>query len=209
METVQDLAHKKALVAKEYYKRNKVAWLTDCCKTFDEHDRETAVKPFPVKDYVKVLVEEYEKHDILHVAKSRQMTVSWLFMALFVHEAQFYPHRLIAVFSKKEDDAFQLVERAKFIYEEQPKWLKNLCPLDRKMRDMPLGHLFFANGSKTVGFAQGKDQVRSYVPSVGFIDEAAFQDKLEETYNACVPCCQKIITVSSANAGFFQKLCEL
>ena len=179
------------------------------CFTFDEHDKENPVKPFPVKDYVRQIVREWQGEAILHLAKSRQMQISWLAVVMLVHEAQFFPYQLEAVFSKKEEDAHALVERGKFVYSNQPSWLQDLCPLDRKMRDMPYGSLFFKSGSKVKGLAQGKDQVRSYVPSTALIDEAAFQDKLEETYGACVPCCAKIVTVSSAESGFFQRLCEL
>lgn len=208
-EVVKQLALRKAVLLKEAYRRDPVLWLKEQVKTFDEHDSTNPIKPFPMRPYVEVVTREFQNEEIIHTAKSRQMTVSWLIIALLLHEAQFFDYRLDAVFSKKEDDAFQLVERAKFIYNHQSVWLKNLCPLDRKMRDMPLGHIYFENGSKMRGLAQGKDQVRSYVPSTALIDEAAFQDKLEETYNACVPCCQKIVTVSSANSGFFQRLCEL
>lgn len=202
-------ARTKAAALKELCKRQPIFWLTNFVKTFDEHDKVQAVKPFPIKPYVEMICKEWESETILHIAKSRQMTVSWLAVALLLHEAQFYGYRLQAVFSKKELDALNLVERAKFMYNYQPLWLKNLVPLDRKMRDMPLGNLYFANGSKMVGFAQGKDQIRSYVPSTALLDEAAFQDKLEETYGACVPCCQKIVSVSSANPGYFQRLCDL
>ena len=181
-------ARTKAAALKELCKRQPIFWLSNFVKTFDEHDKEQAVKPFPMKPYMSVVCNEWEAESILHVAKSRQMTVSWLAVALLLHEAQFYGYRLQAVFSKKELDALNLVERAKFMYNYQPLWLKNLCPLDRKMRDMPLGNLYLANGSKIVGFAQ---------------------DKLEETYGACVPCCQKIVNVSSANPGYFQRLCDL
>lgn len=208
-EEIRQAATRKAVLRKEMCRRDPAYWIQNFVKTFDEHDKQNPIKPFPYRPYVPIIVKEFLDNDILHLAKSRQMSVSWLAIALVLHEAQFFDYRLEAVFSKKEEDAHALVERAKFIYNYQPMWLKNLCPLDRKMRDMPYGHIFFGNGSKLKGLAQGKDQVRSYVPSTALIDEAAFQDKLEETYNACVPCCQKIITVSSANAGFFQRLCEM
>ncbi len=204
-----DKAKTLSLLLKEKCRRDPTFWLFNYAKTFDEHDRETPVKGFPQKEYMAVVVKEWESSSILHLAKSRQMTVSWLAIAMLLHEAMFYPFRFQAVFSKKEEDALTLVERGKFIYEMLPEWLKEACPLDRKMRDMPFGSIFFANGSKIRGFAQGKDQIRSYVPSTALIDEAAFQDKLEETYGACVPCCQRIVTISSANSGFFQRLCEL
>lgn len=208
-EKVKELAAIRAVYMKELYRRNPYEWLKGCVKTFDEHDKVSPVKPFPTRPYVKTICDAYQSEEILHLAKSRQMSISWLMIALVLHEAQFYDYRLMAVFSKKEEDAHELVERAKFIYTMQPSWLKSICPLDRKMRDMPKGHLFFQNSSKIKGVAQGKDQVRSYVPSTALIDEAAFQDKLEETYAACIPCCQKIVTVSSANGGFFQRLCNL
>lgn len=204
----RELATRKSLLLKEKCKRDPVFWLTNYVKTFDEHDKVTPVKGFPMRPYVAPIVNAVQTEAIVHIAKSRQMSVSWLIIALLIHEAQFFDFRLDAIFSKKEEDAHALVERGKFVYNYQPIWLKNLCPLDRKMRDMPFGNLFFANGSKLRGFAQGKDQIRSYVPSTAFLDEAAFQDKMEETYGACVPCCQKIITVSSANSGFFQRLVE-
>ncbi len=208
-EEIRRAATKKAVLLKEMCRRDPAFWIQNYVKTFDEHDKINPIKPFPNKPFFPLLVKEFQAEEILHLAKSRQMSVSWFAIAMLLHEAQFFDYRLEAVFSKKEEDAHALVERGKFIYNYQPLWLKNLCPLDRKMRDMPYGHLFYANGSKLKGLAQGKDQVRSYVPSTALIDEAAFQDKLEETYNACVPCCQKIITVSSAQAGFFQRLCEM
>lgn len=206
---VKELAFRKSLLLREKCKRDPLFWLSNYVKTFDEHDKVNPIKSFPIRPYVAPIVEAFEKEPILHVAKSRQMSVSWLMIALVLHEAQFFDFRLEAVFSKKEEDANALVERGKFIYNYQPLWLKNLCPLDRKMRDMPYGNLFYANGSKLRGFAQGKDQIRSYVPSTALLDEAAFQDKMEETYGACVPCCQKIVTVSSANPGYFERLCDL
>lgn len=205
----QELARTQTLVLRELCKRKPYEWLRRYVKTFDEWDEEHPVKPFPLTPYVKPILDELQKEDIVHIAKSRQMSISWLIMAYLLHKAQFFPHRLIAVFSKKERDAQEMVERAKFMYNNQPDWLKALCPLDRKIKDMPFGYLYFANSSKIAGFAEGEQQVRGYVPSVAFLDEAAKQDKLRETYGACVPCAKQIITVSSADAGFFQELVEL
>ena len=205
----EKVAKQRSAVLYEFYKRNPLEWLRDCVKTIDEHDEQAPVKAFPMAPYVKPIVNEWEKESVLHIAKSRQMVLSWLGICMLLHEAQFYGFRLEAVFSKKEEDAHALVERAKFVYDHQPLWLRNICSLDRKMRDQPYGNLHFKNGSKIKGLAQGKDQVRSYVPSTSLIDEAAFQDKFEETYGACVPCSKKIVTISSADAGFFQRLCEL
>lgn len=205
-ELKQDLAVQRNIVLYQYYKRNPLKWLEDCVFTFDEHDEEHPVKPFPIEPYVPYIINEFQTQSILHIAKSRQMSISWLMMALLLHKAQFIPYRLIAVFSKKEKDALEMVERSKFMYSHQPKWLQQMCPLERKMKDLSHGSLIFANGSKEQGFAEGPDQVRGYVPSIAFLDEAAKQDKLAETYGACVPCSKQIITVSSADVGYFETL---
>lgn len=209
MDDAQNLLAKRNAIRYELYKRDPLRWLKECARTFDEHDAVNPIKPFPIKPYIEPLVREWTSETILHIAKSRQMSISWLSVAMLLWEGQFFAYRLQMAFSKKEEDAHALVERAKFIYENQPLWLRNMCPLDRKLRDMPYGELYFANGSKFIGKAQGKDQVRGYVPSTVFLDEMAFQDKAEETYGAVVPCAQKIISVSSAGPGFFQRLVEL
>jgi hypothetical protein len=203
------LALQRNILLYQLYKRNKLKWLQDIVKTFDEHDDDHPIKSFPIEPYVPFIIKEFEEQSILHIAKSRQMSVSWLMMALLLHTAQFTPYRLIAVFSKKEKDAHEMVERAKFMYSQQPQWLKDLCPLDRKLKDLSFGFIAFAHGSKLSGFAEGPDQVRGYVPTISFLDEAAKQDKLEETYGACVPCSKKIVTVSSADVSYFEKMVEL
>ncbi len=207
MET--DKAKTLSLLLKEKCRRDPTYWLFNYVYTYDEHDPEQTIKPFPKKEYFTQIVAEWQKCNILHIAKSRQMTISWVAAAMLLHEAMFYPYLLQAVINKKEKDAQAFIERAKFIYDRQPKWLKELCPLDRKMRDMPLGNLTLENGSKLVSMPQGEDQIRGYVPSTVVLDEAAMQEKLEETYAACVPCSKRIVTISSANPGFFQRLCEL
>lgn len=203
----------KNLLLKEKCKRDFFFWVSSYAKTYNQKADvlagQEAVSLFPVKSYMREIVKVWQKEPVSHLAKSRQMMASWLGMAFFLWEAQFQPFRFLAVMSKKLEDAEALVDRVRFMYENQPEWLKDLCPLDRKMRDMPRGHLFLSNGSKIKAFAQGKDQIRSYVVSRIFIDEAAFQDEFEETYGAALACCKSIITVSSAGAGFFRKLCEL
>lgn len=210
-EQLQELGRKIAVIKHLLYKKDRIAWLSEAVKTHDEHDPESAVKPFPIKPYIPPLVKLFETEKILLVPKSRQVMASWLFSALCLHTAQFFDYRRVLVISKKEQDAYALVDRIKFMYNHQPMWLKNLCPLDRQMRDQPMGHLTYKNGSHIIGMPQGPDQVRSYTSSLIFADEAAFQDQFELTYGACTPSILgggKIVAVSSANASYFQTLCE-
>jgi len=207
---ISEIAARKAYVLKEIYKRSPDRWLFECVKTVDEHDRLNPVKLFPDKPYIRVLVKLFETIPILLVPKSRQMLVSWLFSALCLHEAQFYGHQRVIIMARKQDDSFALIDRLRFMYAAQPKWLVDLCPLDRKMRDQPIGHLFLGNGSTIMGMPQGADQIRGYTPSRVFMDEAAFQEEFEASYMATLPAIAnggKLVAVSSAGAGFFQSIC--
>lgn len=211
MADVQEVAAAQAAVLKEMCKRDPVFWMTNYCWTINEHDQNEPIQKFPVKPYIPDMIKLFYSEPVLLVAKSRQVLMSWFFVAMCLHEAQFYGYRRTVLMSKKQDDAFALVERMRFIYERQPKWLKDACPLDKKLRDQPQGTLTFANGSKVQGFPQGADQIRGFTVSRLFADEAAFQDKFEETYFSALPAITgggKMVAVSSANAGFFQRLGE-
>jgi phage FluMu gp28-like protein len=132
-------------------------------------------------------------------------------MAIGLHLAQFYEYRKIAVISKKEEDAFDLVDRMKFIYTHQGMWVRNLCRLAMPMKAQRIGHLFFENGSQCFGLSQGPDQIRQHTASLILADEAAFQEEFEGIYGACQPSLfggGKFVAFSSANAGYFQRAVE-
>lgn len=206
----EEIARAWALLEKEKCRRDPFYWLSSYVKTADEHATasENPIKPFPVRPYVPIIVDLWKNESLLHIAKSRQMAMSWLACAMLLWESQFYDYRTSVIINKALEDSIKGVGRAKLMYNHQPLWLRNLCPLDRKMRDMPMEHLSFLNGSKIVALPQGADKVRGMVPYTAMLDEAAFQDELEATWAACVPCCKRIVTVSSAGPGFFDKLCR-
>lgn len=210
-EALKSLADQRNVLLKEKCKRDRLFWLKTYVKTIDEHDPISPVKLFPDKPYIAPLVKIYEEEQIINVEKSRQIMASWLFGCLGLHEAQFFDYRLVLIISKKQEDAFKLVQRVRNVYAFQPQWLKNLCPIDKPIKDQPQGHLMFKNGSHLMGLPQGADQVRSHTASLILVDEAAFQDELEQTLEACAPSIfggGKLVVFSSANPGAFQKRCE-
>ena len=212
-EKINELAVHKSLILKQAYKHKPLLWLREQVSTRDEHDLEKPVKPFPIKPYTSELIELFQKENVIFLTKSRQMQATWFFCAMAVHMMQFFDYRLVLAISKKQEDAFSLVDgRMKFIYNHQDLWLQSLCPLDRQMRDQPQGHLFLRNGSKALGLAQGPDQVRMHTASLILADEAAFQEQFEETYAACSPSIfggGKFVAFSSINPGAFARICEL
>lgn len=110
--------------------------------------------------------------------------------------------------SKKEDDANELIGRAKFILDNLdpkkipreliPKYQAKFCVLN-----FPQIH------SKIQGFPQGADQLRQFTFSGVFGDESAFWEQAKEFYSATFPTIDgggRMNLVSSPAPGFFKKL---
>lgn len=192
----------------EKCKRDPAFYIKNFVMTADEHAAVDPIKPFPFRPYVPFIIEAWKTESILHIAKSRQMAMSWLACAMLLWESQFHEYRTSVIINKALDDSIKGLSRAKLIYNHQPVWLKNLCPLDRKMRDFPVDLLAFKNGSQLVALPQGAAKIRGMVPYTVLLDECAFQEEAEATYSAAVPCSKRIVTISSAGPGFFEKLCR-
>lgn len=153
-----------------------------------------------------MLTETWFKEPLLLIPKSRQMMVSWLICALYLWDVMFHEGRHVFFQSKKEEDANSLVERAKFIYERQPAFLKRneavstYCLLE-----------FPQLNSRIRGIPEGGDQIRMHTASGIFMDEMAFQPEAEKAFQAAKPTINgggRFTGVSSANPSFFQTLVE-
>lgn len=182
--------------------------------TRDEVDRKNPIKRFPwEKAYVQFLVKMWLRERLLVVPKSRRMTASWTFIALYTWDTMFNVARTTAFVSKKEDDSDELVKRSVFIIENLdkdivpkeiiPKYNPSFCQLE-----------FPEISSKIMGFPSGADQLRQFTFSGIFADEMAFWDNAEQMFSASFPTIEgkgedqggRFTGVSSPQAGFFQRL---
>lgn len=172
-------------------------FLTKWCFTLDSHDPENPIKTFPEKEYIKILVDLWMKQPLLLVPKSRQMMISWIFTALYLWDTQFHVGRLNFFQSKKSEDADQLVRRAKFMFDHEPKFLKRYYE-DGNFKELicnpqhngqhTYGKLTFPNiYSEIRGIPEGGDIIRSYTASGIFEDEMAFQPESSDAYTAAKP----------------------
>lgn len=154
--------------------------------THDEHDEESPIKPIPMeKEYLKELAELWLRHPLLLIEKSRQMMVTWLITACYLWDVQFHAGRRVFFQSKKEGDANANVDRAKFIYDHQPEYMKAMFPANQPMAYLKLQ--FGKQNSIIQGTPQGPDVLRQYTASGIFSDETAFQEKAEDAYTAAIP----------------------
>jgi hypothetical protein len=155
--------------------------------TKDEHDLQVKQKPLPDKPYTRAYLDELAHHQYVIVPKSRQMVVTWLTMAYLVARLLTGSNLLIIVQTKKEEDAFSLVDRAKFIYDHLPAWIRTArkrvpSPLDSK-GELSLPGTY----SKLWGIPQGADVIRSNTVSIYYGDELDFQPESRASIRAVMP----------------------
>ena len=183
--------------------KNPWYFITNYCKTLDEHDLENPFKLFPKKEYLKVMVDVWQKENLLIVPKSRQMMATWLFTTLNVWTA-LKPGRKCLFLSKKEADADAIKERAVVILEGLPSFLKpnyssSYCRIN--LPDIK---------SEIKAMSSEPNAVRMYTASSVLADEFAFMEKPRDVLTALKPCVTgggKITILSTPNGrNFFYNL---
>lgn len=210
--------------------------------TKDEHDTKDPVKPFPQEPYLRAVLDALlvsgrvlhpedarfaldagwdlswllllREAGIVALEKSRQMMVTWLVCAYLLWRMKTYPHQLLLLQSKREDDAANLVfnkephvARMSFMEVHLPRHLRSMA----FPKAGAYGHLYDRNGSQAWAIPEGGDIIRSNSPSVVFSDESAFQPEFGASYTAALPAIKgggQYVCVSSAEPGEFQSLVE-
>lgn len=229
-------------IAKERFRRDAHAFVFDAVRTKDEHDVQTPLKGFPDELPLRAVLDDYLvsgrllkpedarwsleagtppeflKHiydtGIYFIEKSRHVMATWLTCAYLLWRARAYPHQLILVQSKREEDVAALV------YDKEPdqariSFLEWALPEELRLAKLPAAakycHLYFPNGSHIWGIPEGGHIIRSHNPSVLFSDEAAFQPEFGKAYTAALPAIThggQLIVVSSAEPSEFMHLVE-
>lgn len=175
-------------------------------KTFDPHDKVNPVKNFPDKEYLRLLAREFQHGpEILYIAKSRQLMVSWLLAARTVWEILYHPHAWAVFQSKKQEDAAEMIydtvpskARASFIMAHLPDWMQVcICvegekrvtkPFSLDQKTFSYGSIILPNGSRAEALAQGPSQIEGKVPSFLCSDESSLQDEWKASWAAAMPC---------------------
>lgn len=176
---------------------------------FDELDR---IRPFPVYDYMKPIIDTWQRYPLMAIEKSRDMMLTWLIVALYTWDTTF--HKGVQNIFQSEDatKTREIVRRAWTIYWNQPKWLRSIAPATRSEGTNRAGRIEVPSlQSEIIGFPQGADKIRMYHPSGIFSDEAAFNPAASETFAAIKPAIAgggRYTAISSASPGWFQFLCR-
>ena len=185
-------------------------------KTVDEHDKIDPFKTIPPKEYLLQILNAFLRGDIVAIAKSRQIMVSWA-MAIFCSWfARTAPARRIVWQSKKEFDAFSMVTVGhKDPYYGRISIIEHSLPwfLQDAKATSPAGNtagmIRYSNRSVIIAVPEGADHIRSHTASLIISDEASFQDQFEEAFVAARPAITgggKMIIASTAAPSFFERL---
>jgi hypothetical protein len=124
--------------------------------------------PFTLHPYQVDTLNKFEDYRKCTILKARQMGLSWLVCAHALWVALFGGAKLILIISKRETDAYYLMERIQFMYDKLPSWLR------MEVTERNKGVLAFSNDSKIESQPTTKDAGRSRIPSLLVIDEHAF-----------------------------------
>lgn len=150
-------------------------------QTLDEHDQSHPIKPLPMhKAYMKELADHFLNEQLLLIEKSRQMMVTWLMVSCLLWDVLFHEGRRVFIQSKKEADAAELLNRMWHIYDSFPEphgsLIRERFPATKTYTQIA----FNRNKSFVHAVPEGAHHLRQFTASRIFIDEAAFQPKLED-----------------------------
>lgn len=180
-------------------------FLTHWVQTEDAQNKENPFQPFPCDLHLQVLTAYWMKERFLLVPKSRQMTCTWLFSALYMWDAMFFPSRLTFFQNKKEDDAEANLKRTYTMHSRLPLWMQEWQPIRQTYCNLS----FPRSRSELRGVPAGAHHVRGFTATGVFEDEMAFTEDVDEVLAAIKPALGKtgkFTGVSSAMPSYFKQL---
>lgn len=170
------------------------------------------VRPFILEEYMPPIIKAWQEEQLFVIQKSRDVMATWLIVALYMWDTMFHSGRQNIFQSKTANDTNELLKRARGIYENHPKFIKDICKGVYNLGGSKSGELKFDSiGSEILGFPQGPDVIRQYHPTGIFQDEAAYQEKAMDAFTAIKPAIQnggRYTGISSANPGWFQMVAQ-
>jgi hypothetical protein len=170
-------------------------------KRKDENVESATIERFPADEYLRYVLDMCFREKYLAIDKSRQMRLTWLFMAYGLWWAQFHENEEVICQTKAEAIAdSELVKRALFMFEHQPIWMRQVLVSN--------SYCMFELQNKSIyrGIPSGSGKIRAFNPTRGFIDEGGFfEGEFEECKNEMLACCKDVKVVSSAMAGEWEQ----
>jgi len=131
------------------------------------------------------------------ILKARQLGLTWLVVCYALWMMLFRPGSGILLFSRRENEAAELLERMRAVHARLPESLRAEVTVDNA-QEFKMG----ATGSWARCFPTSKHSKRSYSATMAIVDEADFIPELKNFLNAVKPTIDgggRLILISTAN----------
>lgn len=134
-------------------------------------------------DYQKRLVNAYHKNRKVVGMTSRQLGKTTTAAAYIVWFMNFTEDKTSAILANKQAQAFEIMDRIRFAYENLPKWMQ------QGIKRWNRGSIELENGSKCFGAATSKSAIRGRSVQCMLLDEFAFveNNQAEEFFTSVFP----------------------
>jgi hypothetical protein len=138
-------------------------------------------EPFSLWPAQRGFLDDLHENRQLVILKARQLGLTWLCLAYALWRIVFYPIATVAIFSRIETDAQELLDkRLKGMWERLPTWMKTAHVTEDNKTKWEL-----STGSSAMAFATNGG--RQYTFSLVMVDEADFHPDLPSLLNAVKP----------------------
>lgn len=138
------------------------------------------VKPFPSWGFLQRLVDVFDQHRLVLVAKSRQMMVTWAVLATVLYRSLHHPPGIYLLLSKGGRDTGELVKRLKILVRHLPDEVKEGVRIKTE-------EVIVKSGSRIIALPAAEYAPRMHSPAGVFWDEMAFTPHDEEIWAGVKP----------------------
>lgn len=182
-----NIAKSKASLTQEEYEKIKrwkqfpTVFIEECVKVVHPV---RGIVPFLLYPFQKRIINDVEQNRFNILRKFRQAGCTTLASAYAIWFCLFKKAKTVAVLSKGEIEATEIIERIKLMYDELPAFLKAQIPL---VEDNKHKLKFGVTGSSIRSRSSAKQSGRSLAGSLLIIDEAAFIENIQALWQAVYP----------------------
>lgn len=141
---------------------------------------ERAWLPFHLWPAQAMALQRMAEERLLVVLKARQLGISWLCLAYALWLLIFHAPATVLLFSSREAEAVELLERLRGMYARLPRWMQA-----RRVLRQSGTVWMLSNGSRALAFSTKGG--RSYTGTLALVDEADFVPELGTFLNGVKP----------------------
>jgi hypothetical protein len=136
--------------------------------------------PFRLWPAQRDVARQFQDERLLVVLKARQLGLTWLALAFALWQVLLHPVATVLLFSKRDDEATELLSRLKQMHGRLPPWLRAARVVTDNGHEWKLD-----NGSRVLAFPTTAGD--SYTATLAVVDEADLVPDLDRLLRAVKP----------------------